>query len=86
MTKAGVQDALAGLVAALEQRGAVVKIIYLPNAPDGSKWGVDDYLAAGHTAAELKILTQTSAPADIGKIRLSRDEKLRAAVGDLRAS
>ncbi len=83
MTKAGVQDALAALVAALERRGAVVKVIYLPDAADGSKQGVDDYLAAGHSVAELKILAQNFAAADIGEIRLSRDAKLRALVGDL---
>src|SRR5215210_3585996 len=46
MAKANVQDALAALVAALKDRGASVKVIYLPDAADGSKQGVDDYLAA----------------------------------------
>src|SRR5215217_9631018 len=39
MSKAEVQDALAALVAALEERGAAVKVIYLPDAGDGSKQG-----------------------------------------------
>ena len=44
MSKAGVQDALAALVGALEDRGALVKVVYLPDAADGSeaKQGVDE--------------------------------------------
>ncbi len=85
MSKTGVQDALAALVAALEARGAVVKVIYLPDAPDGSKQGVDDYLVAGGTIKEMFMLARKFEPADIGSIRMSRDAKLRALVGDLRA-
>ncbi|MDQ3767841.1 MAG: DUF3854 domain-containing protein [Actinomycetota bacterium] len=83
MSKGSVQDALAALVAALQDRGAVVKVIYLPNAPDGSKQGVDDYLVAGGTIREMFMLAREFEPADIGEIRLSRDDKLRAAVGYL---
>src|ERR687898_148933 len=84
MSKAGVQDALAALVAALRDRGAVVKVVYLPDAADGSKQGVDDYLAAGGTVRELLMLAQEFDPADVGRIRMSRDERLRAAVEDLK--
>src|SRR5215211_527646 len=50
MAKSEVLDALAALVAALKDRGASVKVIYLHRgAPDGSKQGIDDYLAAGGT-------------------------------------
>lgn len=81
--KEGVQLALGRLVAMLEARGAgEVLVVYLPA---GELKGVDDYLAAGHTVAELKMLARKFEPADVGKIRLSRDEKLRAAVEDLRA-
>ncbi len=83
MTKAGVQDALAALVAALEGRGAVVRVIYLPDAADGSKQGLDDFFAAGGTVKEMFVLARDFSPADIGGIRMSRDEKLRAAVEDL---
>jgi ribosomal protein S19E (S16A) len=83
MSKAGVQEALAALVAALEDRGASVKVIYLPDAPDGSKQGVDDFLVAGGTIREMFMLARKFDPADVGRIRLSRDEKLRAAVEDL---
>jgi hypothetical protein len=83
MSKAGVQDALAALVVALEDRGAVVKVIYLPDAADGSKQGVDNYMVAGGTIGEMFMLAREFDPADVGRIRMSRDEKLRAAVEDL---
>src|SRR5829696_8638928 len=83
MSKAGVQDALAALVAALEERGALVKVIYLPDATDGSKQGIDDYLAAGGTIREMFALAREFDPADIGRIRMGRDRKLQAAVEDL---
>jgi hypothetical protein len=83
MSKAEVQDALAALVVALKDRGAFVKAIYLPDAADGSKQGVDDYLAAGGTIREMFMLAKEFDPADVGRIRMSRDERLRAAVEDL---
>lgn len=83
MSKAGVQEALAALVAALEARGAAVKVIYLPDAPDGSKQGIDDYLSAGGTIKEMFMLARKFSPADVGNVRVSRDAKLRALVGDL---
>jgi hypothetical protein len=83
MSKEGVQDALVALVAALEDRGAVVKVIYLPDAADGSKQGIDDYLVAGGTVREMFMLAREFDPADLGRIRMSRDEKLRARVENL---
>ena len=47
------------------------------------KTGVDDFLAAGGTVNELKMLARKFEPQDLGRIRLSRDEKLRAGVEDL---
>jgi hypothetical protein len=84
MTKPGAQDALAALVEALKARGAAVKVIYLPDAEDGSKQGVDDYLVAGGTIKEMFMLARKFEKQDIGNIRMSRDEKLRAGVEDLR--
>jgi ribosomal protein S19E (S16A) len=80
MVKEGVQLALQRLVRDLERRGAEVLVVYLP---DGPLKGVDDFLAAGHSVAELKMLARKFEPADIGHIRLSRDQKLRAGVEDL---
>ena len=83
MSKENVQDALAALVAALEERGAVVKVIYLPDATDGSKQGIDDYLVAGGTIKEMFMLARTFEPADIGEIRMSQSDKLREAISCL---
>jgi hypothetical protein len=83
MTKENVQRALEALVRCLEDRGAVVKVIYLPDAQDGSKQGIDDYLVAGGTIKEMFMLARAFEPSDIGEIRMSRDDKLRAAVEDL---
>ena len=80
MVKEGVQLALQRLVRDLERRGAEALVVYLP---DGPLKGVDDFLAAGHSVAELKMLARKFEPADIGHIRLSRDQKLRAGVEDL---
>ena len=83
MSKSSVQEALAALAAALEDRGAQVKVIYLPDAADGSKLGVDDYLAGGGTIREMFMMAREFDPADVGRIRMSRDEKLRARLEDL---
>jgi hypothetical protein len=86
MVKVEVQMALERLVAALEDRGARVLVVYLPDAPDGSKQGVDDYLAGGGSVAELRLMARSYEAGDLGEIRLSRDERLRAAVAELWAS
>ncbi len=83
MAKEGVQLALAALVRCLEERGAAVKVIYLPDAPDGSKQGIDDFLVAGGTIKEMFMLARTFEPADIGEIRMSRSDKLRGAINYL---
>jgi hypothetical protein len=86
MTKPEVQLALERLVAALEGRGADIQVIYLPDGEDGEdskKIGVDDYLAAGGTVSEMKMLARKFKPEDLGRIRLSRDDKLRALIEDL---
>jgi nucleotide-binding universal stress UspA family protein len=53
MTKRAVAKALERLEAFLGSRGAHVKRVYLPAGADGSKVGLDDYLAAGGTLDEL---------------------------------
>lgn len=86
MVKEGVQRALEALARCLEERGAAVRVIYLPDAADGSgaKQGIDDYLAAGGTVKEMFMLARTFEPSDIGGIRMSRDEKLRTIIEYLR--
>ncbi len=56
MTKPAVYGALRRLWAFLHQRGAHVQAIYLPPGADGSKTGLDDYLASGGTVASLLAL------------------------------
>jgi predicted transcriptional regulator len=76
MEKENVQLALERLVAALEGRGAEVLVVYLP----GPEKGVDDYLVAGGTVNELKMLARKFEPSDFGQIRLSRDKELSVKV------
>ncbi len=54
MEKPEVLGALTRLSAWLTSRGSKVLYVYLPSAEDGSKQGVDDYLARGHTLDDLK--------------------------------
>ena len=67
----------------LEGLGAIVLVVYLPAVNGDGKAGVDDYLAAGGTVAELRMMAGPYQPVDVGAERLSRDEDLRARVEDL---
>jgi hypothetical protein len=78
-----VHDALEWLIGALEDRGADVRVAYLEDDTCGSKVGADDYLVSGGTVAELKALCRKFERQDVARIRLSKDEKLQAAVEDL---
>src|SRR5829696_190209 len=78
-----VQDAARRLSEHLLRREAEVFITYLRDQDDGSKTGADDFLVGGGTLAELRILTRRYDPADFVRVRLSRDEKLRAKLEDL---
>jgi RecA-family ATPase len=49
-----VQGALEGLVGFLRGRGARVTVAYMPDAPDGGKQGVDDFLASGKELRDLE--------------------------------
>jgi len=62
MTKQPVQQALSRLTAHLQRKGAIVSCIYLPPGPSGEKLGVDDWLAAGHTLADIESLAATPRP------------------------
>lgn len=80
MVKPEVEMALSRLVGALEARGAVVKVIYLPDAQDGSKQGVDDYLVVGGTVEDLYEMARPFEASTFTETRLSRDERLQAQV------
>ena len=84
LRNANVQDAARRLGGHLIGRGAEVFITYLADQDDGSKMGADDFLAAGGTLAELRMLTRRYDPEDFVRVRLSRDERLRAMLEDLR--
>src|SRR5918994_6254293 len=80
---ANVQEALRRAVMMLESLGAIVLVVYLPAVNGDGKAGVDDYLAAGGTVAELRMMADPYEPVDVGAERMSRDEQLRVAFEDL---
>jgi len=82
-TNPDVQEALRRLVVMLEKLAAVVLVAYLPPVNGDGKAGVDDFLAAGGTVAELRMMAGPYEPVDVEAERMSRDERLRAAVEDL---
>ncbi len=53
VAKPAVRSALDRLTEMLRTRGADVKIVWLPNDPGGTKVGLDDFLAAGNTVADV---------------------------------
>lgn len=57
-----VRTALARLKTFLESRGAEVFIVELAPGPGGAKIGLDDFLAAGHNAADLHALASARLP------------------------
>lgn len=55
-TKPQVYDALTRFAGFLQSRQAQVRYCLLPDGPNGEKWGIDDWLAAGNDPAELDTL------------------------------
>jgi hypothetical protein len=55
-TNPSVSQAVKRLAEFLKRKKAYVSIVLLPQGNNSEKIGVDDYLAAGHTLAELKAL------------------------------
>jgi hypothetical protein len=85
-TNADVHEAQRRLVAMLEELGAIVLVVYLPAVNGDGKAGVDDYLAGGGTVAELRLMAAPHQSVDVGAERMSGDERLRAALEELRAA
>src|SRR5215218_6925294 len=85
-TNPSVQEALRRAVTMLEGLGAIVLVVYLPAVNCDGKSGVDDYLAADGTVAELRLMAVPYQPVDVGAARISGDEKLRAALEELRTA
>ena len=78
-----VQDAAEQLAEHLTRREADLEIVYLPDQPDGSKNGADDFLVGGGTLAELMALARSYRPGDLQWEKLTRNEKLRRVLADL---
>jgi hypothetical protein len=79
-TNPHVQEALRRAVRMLERLGAMVLVVYLPAVNGDGKAGVDDYLTAGGTVAELRVMAAPFKPVDVGRERMGRDRDLAAAV------
>ena len=67
----------------LRERGAEVFITLLLPASDGGKQGLDDFFANGGTVKQLELLTTPYEAAVIERVRLTRNQKLRAAIDAL---
>ena len=67
----------------LRAAGANAFITLLPPAPDGGKQGLDDFFVNGGTVKQLELLTRPYDEAVVERVRLTRDDKLRAAFEDL---
>ena len=61
-TKRGVDDALQALWTFLRSRQAIPARVHWPKALQQKKWGVDDFLAQGHTLDELKAMIPPMGP------------------------
>jgi len=67
MLNPSVHGSLSRLSEFLKQRGANVAFVYLPHGADGAKMGLDDFLASGHTPADvLNLATSTLRPLPVG--------------------
>lgn len=84
LTNPGVQGAAVRLAETEISRGATVKLAFLPDAPDGSKVGADDFLVSGKSYAELRMTMRSYNPGDFELVKLSRDDELRAMLRDLK--
>lgn len=77
-TKPQVESALRRLCPLLQRRGAVVKVVYLPEGANGEKTGLDDFFARGGTVAELFSLARDMEPLE--ESRRKRKEAKNAEV------
>ena len=69
--KPGVAQALARLKSFLERRHAIVEIVYLPDGAGRKKQGIDDFLAAGGTIAELDAFVSDSVQRPLAVVDLN---------------
>ncbi len=62
--KRGVELAMRRLEALLKSLGAVVKVVYLEDGPNGAKTGLDDFFAEGGTNEKLFLLARDLEPVE----------------------
>ncbi len=74
--KRGVELAMRRLEALLKSLGAQVKVIYLPDGPDGEKTGLDDFFARGGTIEQLWLLARDLEPVE--ELKRKRRDKEKA--------
>jgi len=84
MVKASVQGALGRIVDFLEGRGAEPRMVYLPHREDG-KTGLDDYLAAGGSLAELEMAARPFDRGALAAERVERNPALQLALQERRS-
>jgi Domain of unknown function (DUF3854) len=82
-TKENVQRAEAKLTAFLESRGARVLIVDVEPVDGKEETGVDDWIGRHGDPARLEDAARPFVPVDVGRERVSRDEKLRRLVAEL---
>jgi hypothetical protein len=79
LTNPSVQGGCKGLAELQIDRGATVRVAFLPSETKGA----DDFFAAGKIYPELLMTMRTYDPGDFERVRLTRDETLRALLEDL---
>ena len=79
LTNPSVQGACKRLAELQIDRGAAVRVAFLPSATKGA----DDFFASGKSYAELLMTMRAYDPGDFERVRLTRDEKLRTVLEDL---
>jgi hypothetical protein len=79
LTNPSVQGACKGLAKLQIDRGAAVRVAFLPSDTKGA----DDFFAAGKIYPELLMTMRAYDPGDFERVRLTRDETLRALLEDL---
>jgi len=79
LTNPSVQGACKGLAEFQVRRAASVRVAFLPSETKGA----DDFFAADHNYAELLLTMRAYDPGDFERVRLTRDERLRAKLEDL---
>ena len=79
-TNEQVQRSLSNLRERLTERGAIVKVVYLPEVNGDGKAGVDDFFAIGRSLEDLHSLVTDFYPINVAHANLASDEHFKANV------